>query len=95
LDRITSDYNRYNNLYKSHSITKQQYEQALAAKLETEVKYVFRAATKSKRVSKNQLLLPNQKFQVSKPKLLPILKSKGATGCRKIKSYLHRCNCCN
>jgi membrane fusion protein (multidrug efflux system) len=36
LDRITSDYNRYNNLYKSHSITKQQYEQALAAKLETE-----------------------------------------------------------
>jgi membrane fusion protein (multidrug efflux system) len=36
LDRITSDYNRYNNLYKSHSITKQQYEQALAAKLEAE-----------------------------------------------------------
>jgi multidrug resistance efflux pump len=60
LDRITSDYNRYNNLYKSHSITKQQYEQALAAKLE-----VSTAATKSKRVSKNQLLLPNQKFQVN------------------------------
>lgn len=36
LDRITSDYDRYNNLYKSHSITKQQYEQALAAKLEAE-----------------------------------------------------------
>lgn len=36
LDRISSDYNRYNNLYKSHSITKQQYEQALAAKLEAE-----------------------------------------------------------
>ena len=36
LDRITNDYNRYNNLYNSHSITKQQYEQALAAKLEAE-----------------------------------------------------------
>ena len=36
LDRINSDYNRYNNLYKNHSITKQQYEQALAAKLEAE-----------------------------------------------------------
>jgi len=36
LDRITSDYNRYNNLYISHSITRQQYEQALAAKLEAE-----------------------------------------------------------
>jgi membrane fusion protein (multidrug efflux system) len=36
LDRVTSDYIRYENLYKSHSITKQQYEQALAAKLEAE-----------------------------------------------------------
>lgn len=36
LGRITSDYNRYSNLYKNHSITKQQYEQALAAKLEAE-----------------------------------------------------------
>lgn len=36
LDRATSDYERYNNLYKNHSITKQQYEQALAAKLEAE-----------------------------------------------------------
>ncbi|WP_158729126.1 MULTISPECIES: HlyD family secretion protein [unclassified Flavobacterium] len=36
LDRATSDYIRYENLYKSHSITKQQYEQALAAKLEAE-----------------------------------------------------------
>nr|WP_315174347.1 HlyD family secretion protein [uncultured Flavobacterium sp.] len=36
LGRITSDYNRYNNLYKNHSITKQQYEQALAAKQEAE-----------------------------------------------------------
>ncbi|WP_413997778.1 HlyD family secretion protein [Flavobacterium sp. W1B] len=36
LGRITSDYERYNNLYKSHTITKQQYEQALAAKQEAE-----------------------------------------------------------
>lgn len=36
LGRLSSDYNRYNNLYKSHTITKQQYEQALAAKQEAE-----------------------------------------------------------
>ncbi len=36
LGRLNSDYNRYNNLYKNHSITKQQYEQALAAKQEAE-----------------------------------------------------------
>lgn len=36
LGRLTSDFNRYNNLYKNHSITKQQYEQALAAKQEAE-----------------------------------------------------------
>ncbi len=36
LGRIASDYVRYDNLYKNHSITKQQYEQALAAKQEAE-----------------------------------------------------------
>ncbi|WP_281322389.1 HlyD family secretion protein [Flavobacterium aestivum] len=36
LGRATSDYARYENLYKNHSITKQQYEQALAAKQEAE-----------------------------------------------------------
>jgi len=36
LGRITSDFNRYDNLFKNHSITKQQYEQALAAKQEAE-----------------------------------------------------------
>lgn len=36
LGRANSDYARYENLYKSHSITKQQYEQALAAKQEAE-----------------------------------------------------------
>jgi membrane fusion protein (multidrug efflux system) len=36
LGRATSDYTRYENLYKNHSITKQQYEQALATKQEAE-----------------------------------------------------------
>ena len=36
LGRATSDYERYNNLYKNHSMTIQQYEQALAAKQEAE-----------------------------------------------------------
>ncbi len=36
LGRASNDYERYNNLYKNHSITKQQYEQALAAKQEAE-----------------------------------------------------------
>ena len=36
LGRTTNDFDRYNNLYKNHSITKQQFEQALAAKQEAE-----------------------------------------------------------
>jgi len=36
LGRASNDYDRYNNLYKNHSITKQQYEQALATKQEAE-----------------------------------------------------------
>ncbi|RZJ31791.1 MAG: HlyD family secretion protein, partial [Flavobacterium sp.] len=36
LKRATDDYNRYANLYKNHSITAQQYEQAEAAKLEAQ-----------------------------------------------------------
>lgn len=36
LGLATSDFNRYNNLYKNHTITKQQYEQALATKQEAE-----------------------------------------------------------
>lgn len=36
LGQITNDFYRYDNLYKKHSITKQQYEQALAAKQEAE-----------------------------------------------------------
>lgn len=36
LTRATNDFERYNNLYKNRSITKQQFEQAEAAKLEAE-----------------------------------------------------------
>jgi membrane fusion protein (multidrug efflux system) len=36
LGRATKDFNRYKNLYENHSITTQQYEQALAAKEEAE-----------------------------------------------------------
>lgn len=36
LKRATDDFNRYANLYKNHSITAQQYEQAEAAKLEAQ-----------------------------------------------------------
>lgn len=36
LERATNDFERYSNLYKNHSITKQQFEQALAAKQEAE-----------------------------------------------------------
>jgi membrane fusion protein, multidrug efflux system len=36
LGRANADFERYNNLYKTHSITKQQFEQALASKQEAE-----------------------------------------------------------
>ncbi|MFT3795876.1 MAG: HlyD family secretion protein [Flavobacterium sp.] len=36
LNRAKNDFERYSNLYKNHSITKQQFEQAEAAKLEAE-----------------------------------------------------------
>jgi membrane fusion protein (multidrug efflux system) len=36
LNRASNDFERYNNLYKNKSITKQQFEQAEAAKLEAE-----------------------------------------------------------
>src|SRR6218665_1342188 len=36
LNRASNDFDRYNNLYKNHSITKQQFEQAEAAKLEAQ-----------------------------------------------------------
>lgn len=49
--RTTQDYNRYANLIKDHSVTQQQYEQALAAKETAE---------------KQLLILQQQKMQASK-----------------------------
>jgi membrane fusion protein (multidrug efflux system) len=60
LDRVSNDYNRYNNLYKSHTITKQQYEQALSAKLEAENQVRILNNRKKPVLFKNLLLL-NQK----------------------------------
>jgi membrane fusion protein (multidrug efflux system) len=61
LDRVSNDYNRYNNLYKSHTITKQQYEQALSAKLEAENQVRILKQQKKPVLFKNLLLWLNQK----------------------------------
>jgi membrane fusion protein (multidrug efflux system) len=63
LGRITSDYNRYNNLFKTHSITKQQYEQALAAKLEAESQ--VRVLQQQERASSFQKSVIEAKSRVS------------------------------
>jgi membrane fusion protein (multidrug efflux system) len=64
LDRVSNDYNRYNNLYKSHTITKQQYEQALA-KLEAE-NQVRILQQQEKTAFQNLLLWLNQKQLTSR-----------------------------
>ncbi|MES2574258.1 MAG: HlyD family secretion protein [Bacteroidota bacterium] len=63
LRQITSDYNRYNNLYKSHTITKQQYEQALAAKDEAESQ--VRVLEQQQRASSYQKSVIQSKSRVS------------------------------
>jgi membrane fusion protein (multidrug efflux system) len=66
LDRVSNDYNRYNNLYKSHTITKQQYEQALSAKLEAENQVRILKQQKKPVLFKNLLLWLNQKQLTSR-----------------------------
>lgn len=62
-------------IYTNHSITKQQYEQALAAKLEAESQVRVATATKSNYFSKISDYSSNRKLQTNKQKwLLPILK---------------------
>jgi hypothetical protein len=69
---ITSDYNRYNNLYKSHSITK-TVRTSTGCKTEAESQTCFTATTKSKRFKIGYC--SKSKFQVNKLKwLLPISK---------------------
>lgn len=70
LGRITSDYNRYDNLYKNHSITKQQYEQALAAKQEAEsqvriLQQQERASTYQKTVVEAKSKVSNKQTEVA------------------------------
>ena len=56
LGRASADFERYNNLYKNHSITKQQFEQSLAAKQEAESQLnILRDQQKSTEYQKNVL----------------------------------------
>ncbi|AMA48812.1 MULTISPECIES: HlyD family secretion protein [Flavobacterium] len=70
LERATSDYERYHNLYKNRSITKQQYEQALAAKLEAEnqIKILTnqqKASSYQKNVVASKAIVSNKQTQVA------------------------------
>lgn len=52
--RATNDFQRFENLYKNHSITKQQYEQAQATKQEAEAQLrVLQQATAASRSQRN------------------------------------------
>lgn len=56
LGRANADFERYNNLYKNHSITKQQYEQSLATKQEAESQLnILQNQQKSSEYQKNVL----------------------------------------
>jgi hypothetical protein len=82
-------------LYKSHTITKQQYEQALAAKQEAESQVrILQQAAKATAFQKS-VIVANQKPQINKLTLrLPISKEPKPCLIRQIKSN-HGCNCCH
>ncbi|CAM2766562.1 membrane fusion protein, multidrug efflux system [Flavobacterium succinicans] len=63
LGRATSDFARYENLYKNHTITKQQYEQALATKQEAESQ--LRILQQQQRASSFQKSVIEAKSRVS------------------------------
>lgn len=63
LGRATSDFIRYENLYKNHTITKQQYEQALATKQEAESQ--LRVLQQQQRASSFQKSVIEAKSRVS------------------------------
>ncbi|MCZ8228519.1 HlyD family secretion protein [Flavobacterium sp.] len=63
LGRVTSDFARYENLYKNHTITKQQYEQALATKQEAESQ--LRVLQQQQRASSFQKSVIEAKSKVS------------------------------
>jgi membrane fusion protein (multidrug efflux system) len=62
LDRVSNDYNRYNNLYKSHTITKQQYRQALSAKLERKSSPYFATAGKATAFQKSVVVAKSKQL---------------------------------
>ncbi len=75
LGRATNDYERYNNLYKNHSITKQQYEQALAAKQEAESQLTIlkdqqKASAYQKSVVESKSVVSGKQTQVAAANVL-------------------------
>ncbi|MBK0369858.1 HlyD family secretion protein [Flavobacterium agrisoli] len=57
LKQVTNDFNRYSNLYKTHTITKQQYENALTAKQEAEAQVrILEAQQKASSYQKNAIV---------------------------------------
>ena len=70
LGRATADFERYANLYKNHSITKQQFEQAEAAKLEAAsqlniLQQQERASAYQKNVLVSKTLVSGKQSQVA------------------------------
>ena len=70
LGRAAADFERYNNLYKNHSITKQQFEQSLAAKQEAEsllniLKNQQKASEYQKNVLKTRTIVSGNQTKVA------------------------------
>lgn len=70
LGRANADFVRYNNLYKNHSITKQQFEQSLAAKQEAEsqlniLKDQQKASEYQKNVLQTKTIVSGKQSQVA------------------------------
>ncbi len=68
LRRAAADYERYSNLYKNHSITKQQFEQAEAAKQEAESQ--VRILQEQQKASSYQKSVATSKSNVSSKQVL-------------------------
>jgi membrane fusion protein (multidrug efflux system) len=68
LRRATADFERYNNLYKNRSITKQQFEQAEAAKQEAESQ--LRILQEQQKASAYQKSVASAKTNVSNKQVL-------------------------
>lgn len=70
LTRASNDFDRYANLYKNHSITKQQYEQAEAAKLEAQsqlhiIQEQQKASSFQKNVASARTTVSNKQAEVA------------------------------